>query len=230
MSKQITKPTFDQWVAYVFDHPVQKRAWYWRDYADHYSPTLDPRRTVTYLHRLFASSAEHTKPYSNAQINQGFMFLIDNARSDHIFALFDQRVPRQIRVETVRFFYNVFEQIFAPRCTPKLSHSTFDKTESRQLNPLNNVCYMWWDTIPLVAKPENTERDALIKPCLQVMEQTLQLDSLPCQESALHGLGHWQHGQEKRVHAIIDKFLEDFPHINADLRSYALAARQGMVN
>ena len=48
---------------------------------------------------------------------------------------------------------------------------------------------------------------------LQVMESTLQLDSIACRESALHGLGHWQHQYPQRVGEIIDKFSMSQPDL-----------------
>jgi hypothetical protein len=48
---------------------------------------------------------------------------------------------------------------------------------------------------------------------LQVMGSTLQLDSIACRESALHGLGHWQHQYPQRVGEIIDKFSMSQPDL-----------------
>jgi hypothetical protein len=50
-----------------------------------------------------------------------------------------------------------------------------------------------------------------------------------CQESALHGLGHWQRDHDRQVNAIIDGFLAANPHIDARLIRYANAARCGCV-
>ena len=64
---------------------------------------------------------------------------------------------------------------------------------------------------------------------LDVMTQTLNLDSDACREGALHGLGHWAMYYPKRVAAIIDEFLKKNPDLRPELRNYALGARTGCV-
>ena len=59
---------------------------------------------------------------------------------------------------------------------------------------------------------------------LRTMARILGLQSLACQESALHGLGHWQPGHDRQVCAIIDGFLAANPEIDPRLISYAKAA------
>ena len=43
---------------------------------------------------------------------------------------------------------------------------------------------------------------------LQTMDRILQLKSIACQESALHGLGHWHRDYREKVSHIIDRFCE----------------------
>jgi hypothetical protein len=57
----------------------------------------------------------------------------------------------------------------------------------------------------------------------------LHLDSLACQESALHGLGHWQPEHEEKVAAIIDDFCEAYRETDPRLLVYAKSARCGCV-
>lgn len=61
------------------------------------------------------------------------------------------------------------------------------------------------------------------------MERTLQLDNIACQESALHGLGHWHSAYPKEVERIIDAFLQSNLNIRPELEQYAQSARIGMV-
>jgi hypothetical protein len=61
------------------------------------------------------------------------------------------------------------------------------------------------------------------------MARILGLKSLACQESALHGLGHWQRGHDRQVSAIIDSFLAANPEIDTRLIGYANSARCGCV-
>jgi hypothetical protein len=61
------------------------------------------------------------------------------------------------------------------------------------------------------------------------MARILGFKSLACQESALHGLGHWQRDHDPQVNEIIDAFLAATPDIDARLVSYANSARCGCV-
>jgi len=65
--------------------------------------------------------------------------------------------------------------------------------ERNVTGPLNYVCYMWWDEFPSIASAGDSDLPMLHDAALRTMERILLLSSLACQESALHGLGHWQH-------------------------------------
>jgi hypothetical protein len=57
----------------------------------------------------------------------------------------------------------------------------------------------------------------------------LAISHLACQESALHGLGHWKRAHPERVQAIIDAFLAKERGLPDVLRHYAKQARAGHV-
>src|SRR5262249_33104418 len=97
------------------------------------------------------------------------------------------------------------------------------------VNPLNSPCYMWWDITPVPSGATDADQGPLTDACLSVMERTLALDSIACQENALHGLGHWHSHFPERVESIIDAFLTSDPNIRPELRKYALSARGGCV-
>ena len=203
MRRQLTQLTFEQWLTYVFDHPVDasRPEWYWDDNADWWDGShID---TIRFLTRAFENSAEAFKPYSDAQLNQGLWFIGSNACSNHMFAFLDPGVPWADRQRCVRSIHTLFEDCFAKRCTPHLSH-----LDEPGANPLNMVCYMWWDIIPIAPQPNDPEQINLEEEILGVMESTLQLDSIACQEGALHGLGHWQPYYPQQVTEIIDTFLQ----------------------
>src|ERR1051326_487039 len=123
--------------------------------------------------------------------------------------------------------YVVFERIFEPKCDPELSHVRTDSATA--INPLNGVCYMWWDVCPLHGRsgpkpeedfilpeeelldpgsPVDPHADDLETEILCILERTLQLNNLACQEAALHGLGHRHYRHARRVEAIVDRYLE----------------------
>lgn len=64
---------------------------------------------------------------------------------------------------------------------------------------------------------------------LYVMERTLRLESEPCREGALHGLGHWHLEYPERTKAIIDRCLAERPAISPELYAYAWQARAGQI-
>lgn len=224
MGEQLKNLTFEQWLTYVFDHPVNdvKQAWYWdmdRDWWDE-----DAADTIQFLTRAFENAAVLFQPYSDAQLNQGLWFIVDNSCSNHMFALLDDSVPWSARQRCISSIHQLFAQCFAKRCTPHLSH-----LDEPGAGPLNAVCYMWWDIIPIYGKPDDPTRKEMDQDILRILESTLQLDSIACRESALHGLGHWQHYYPERVGEIIDKFSMHYRELPEKLHAYMLNAYRGYV-
>ena len=224
MSEKLENLTFEEWLRHVFDHPVSdlNNAWYWdidRDWWEEDSAT-----TLEFMTRLFEHAAELLQPYSDAQLNQGLWFLASNACSSHMFALMNESLPWSARRRCILSIHQLYEQCFARRCSSHLSH-----IDEPGANPLNMVCYMWWDIIPLYGKPDDPAHSEMDEAILQVMESTLQLDSIACRESALHGLGHWQHAYPERVGQIIDRFSMRQPDLPEKLRTYMQNAYVGYV-
>ena len=174
--------------------------------------------------QAFENAAVVFQPYSDAQLNQGLWFIVSNACSNHMFALLDESLPWSRRQRCISSIQQLYEQCFAPRCSPHLSH-----VDESGANPLNMVCYMWWDIMPIYGKPEDPTRSEMDATILGVMESALQLDSIPCRESALHGLGHWQPQYPERVGEIIDKFSMTRPALPEKLRAYMINAYTGYV-
>lgn len=222
MARRLKDIPFDQWVIHVFDHECSKPEWYFDIDSDYWDGTFD--LTVEYLTRLFEDPVVCAQGYTDEQINQGFEYLASNACSTHMFALLAETVPLESRVLCVKSFYDLFEKLFAEKCTPHLSH----RVESGA-NPLNSVCYMWWDHIPITGRPDKPSRAEFDAEILDVMERILTLDSIACQESAIHGLGHWENQYPRQAHAIIDRFLQNHSEIRRELAIYALQARAGCV-
>jgi len=218
-------PTFDQWIQYIFDHPVTDPAWYWEDnWAVQYDP-LPPGKSVEYLTRLFKRSQSVLGSYSDGQMDQGLDYLINVSCGDYFRDFFEPSVPWPKRRGGIRSVSNLFRELFAKRCTPHLSH-----LDEPGVGPLNSVCYMWWDIAPLpmlVLEKDGGSESSL--ECLGVMQDALALDSVACQESALYGLGHYATYCPNQVHPIIDSYLKGKRKLRKELRSYAENAREGAV-
>jgi hypothetical protein len=221
MNQVLTDLSFDEWVRHMFDHPVTDPAWHWDANAD--CVELKPERVISYATGLFQSAGKLLAPYTDAQVNQGLWFLI-NEISSPLYALAEASIPLAQRVHCIQSISTVFDQCFVPRCTPHLSH--IDEPGAGALNP---VCYMWWDIFPLYGQPEDKARREIDEACLAVMEAVLELPSVACQESALHGLGHWGLYYKSRCRSIISAFMQRHTDLRSNLKGYATRAREGCV-
>ena len=183
---------FDDWLRQTFDHPVTNPAWYWDCDAEISDPAVID--CVAYLTRLFEEADVLLAPYADDQVNQGLWYLVDNCCSNHIYSLIEPDVAWPARRRGLGAIATLFERLFARRCSNHLSH-----LDEKGASPLNGVCYMWWDVFPTYGRPLSPVYPDVDAALLAVMKQVLALDSLPCQESALHGLGHWQHSYPEFV-------------------------------
>ncbi len=227
MGRKLTNISFAEWVTYVFDHYVGDAAirnWYNEIDSDWWDPSRKPGVTVAYLTKVFENATSVLTPFSAAQIKEGFWFLVSPACSDHMFALLNKDVPWSERKRCINSIFTLFEQFLALQCSPHLSH-----LDEPGANPLNAVCYMWWDILPICGEPEKPDRAELDVACLDVMRRILDLSSDACRESALHGLGHWHLEYPEQVEAIINSFLDRNPALRSELKEYARAARAGLV-
>lgn len=216
--------SFSEWVAYVFDHTVTSPEWYFEPGRDYWQE--EPHAAVEFMTRLFEDPLRYAADYSDAQLNQGFWFLVSNGCSNHMFALMDAGVPWDARRRCIRSMTPLFEKLFAQRCTRHLSH--FHEPEPG-VSPLNLTCYMWWDLAPICGHPDDRSQADFDLECLKVMRSTLAIPRDACRESALHGLGHWQTAYPDPVIETIDRFLTQTPALREDLRLYAQAARKGCI-
>lgn len=224
MDKASDQLTFEEWLLYVFDRPVDnlKLEWYWDAEANWWYGSPDV--IVQFLTQTFENASTLLTPYSDAQLNQGLWFIASNGCSDYMFALMDKSVPWTARQRCIRSIQTLFAQCFAKRCSPHLSH-----IDEPGASPLNLACYMWWDLVPIGGQVGDPERAVFDQEILTVMESTLQLDSLACQEGALHGLGHWHLHYPQQVEEIVDVFLKKNESMRDELRSYAKSAYKGCV-
>jgi hypothetical protein len=213
---------FDAWVRHVFDHDPSGRQWWFEADAPRWAGPPDV--TVAYVTRLFEDPLPPLAPYDDVQLDEGFWYLVANGASDCMMALLDTSVPVERRARCLRAAATVFREVYAPRCTPHLGHC-----DEPGAGPLNLSCYMWWDLLPVAPAPDDPGRRLLDRAALDAMEEILSLDAIACQESALHGLGHWQPAHPDAVAAIVDAFLAAAPDRRPELVRYAESARVGCV-
>lgn len=214
--------TLQQWIAHVFDHPVTDPEWHW----DLDAPELDlaPGLTAQFIAETSEAGGELLARFSDAQLNQGFYYLISAGISECMFALTESCVPWPVRQRALRSVVPLFEQVMAVRCSPHLSYR-----DEQPANPLNSVCYMWWDIIPFHGQPEDPDRAEFDHEVLSVLRRLLAIPHDACRESALHGLGHWQLEYPEAAAEIIDDFLERSHDLRSELVAYAGQARIGCI-
>ena len=181
-------------------------------------------QVAEFLARLFERPAECTAKYSDEQLNQGLWFIADSSCSDDISTLLDESVTSELRERCIRSVATLFRELFSRRCSPILS--SLNQANAR---PLNAVCYMWWDLLASATGPEDDLSLINEALCIEVMQAALSLPNIACQESALHGLAHWQEKFQQETREIIQEFLSSNSQISDDLRNYALKATTGQV-
>jgi hypothetical protein len=225
MSDRLRDLPFDDWIEHVFSHKAggQEPQW-WFDLD---APLWDgpAARTVAHLTRLFEDPEPPLEYFHDLQIAQGLYYMIDSGAGAMSLALFDPSVKLADRERGVRAILPLFAKLMAPRAAAHLSH--LDR-QTAGGGPLNGICYMWWDVFA-IGGAEETARAKLDDAIFKVMVRTLALDSIACQESALHGLGHWPRKDFARVGPVIDAYLARSPKLRPELAAYASAARAGCV-
>lgn len=217
MAVDLTRCSYAQWLAFVFDHPVPQAAekeWYWQDEWEH---EADYSRVLEYLVRLFRNPTFLPDTYSQEQLEQGFWFLL-RPMGFLEEALKDTKLEWRLRRECITSMGDLFERLFA-------------------VNPLaDSACYMWWDLIisgyfetshtswdPLIVEDKDAEAQEAV---YETLCRILKLDSRECQKSALHGLGHLNHPLTEPT---IEAYLNEHPMIDVELKEYAVNCKKGEI-
>ncbi len=199
----------DEWVRFVFDHPVQFDGlpeWYWDlsfefEYA--WEAKVRPATKLQYATRLFGETARLPEQYTPEQIDQGWFLILGPTFLAIGPRLRDEQIPLRLREDCITAMLGVFRDLFTDY-------------------PDLHACWLWWDVVTAWTGHDPDFNNAL----LMTMSEVLQLPSLACQKSALHGLGHLAHPQRPNV---IGRYLETNPDLDVGTVAYARAAQEGMV-
>lgn len=214
-------PRYQEWIQYVFDHPVNDPQWYFDRDAPRFEATQEDYADL--IRETFLRSGEDLARFSDAQVNQGIWFLASPTGSHFIFSLRHGDVPTPKKVAGIQSIYDLYRDCFAKRCTETLGH--IDEPGASDLNP---ICYMFWDVCPISYLEVVEERRDLEDAVFWVLENTIRLPHRACIEAGLHGLGDIAHRYERRVKEVIDGFLKT-ARLDAALRAYAERARKGRI-
>jgi hypothetical protein len=178
---------------------------------------LPPDEALRLMGRIFTNCGTLLLPFTDAQIADGLVFLGASGESEWMYYIYDPAINQQIRLGCIRSIAMLYRDCFARRCSNKIA-----RLDSK-IDRLNAVCFMWWDVFPGSGAPTTTDAEVIESELIAVMTNALEIEHATCQESALHGLGHW--GDEERVPAIIDDWLARHPDLSPELVTYARAAR-----
>ncbi|MFT2213933.1 hypothetical protein [Rhizobium giardinii] len=216
--------SYDDWLEHAFSHAIRPHGnpWFFDDDPPWWDPT--PSVAIDYFTRLFSTTGPSLAGFCDAQIAQGFTYLLSTSASGDNGWFYNTSVPTAARRRCIEAIAEVFADLFAPRCAAVLCH-----LDEPGAAALNTVCYMWWDEFPCLALPDDPDCDLLHSTAIDVMRRTLKLGSIACQEAALHGLGHWARYRPGDVAVTIDAFLGDGRGKRTELVSYSRSARCGCV-
>ena len=212
-----TQARLEEWTAWIFEREDPEASW---DEDARWIVLPEPV-LLEYLTYAFENPGEVLGGFDDAQLAEGFRFLVSPEHGAQLRPCLDPELPAGERARAVRATARVFREVFAPRCTPVLCHLDEEQSE------LELACYMWWDESPFHADLE----PELASACLDAMEETLAVPHDCCREAALHGLGHFHTTGplEERRRAILERFLAAHPGVRPELREYAEAALAGAV-
>ena len=221
---------FEAWLEHLFDRGPGELDWYLGDsrpteWTLRYEEGDTPAAQAERIRRLFSDAGALLRPYSDEQVGYGLDSLVFSAGGD-IAVLGDDRVPSALRAAGLRSIVTLYADVFAPRlraARPAYARRREPSAARRPLPMLDYVCYMFWDIAPIMSG-EDTVREVL-----KVLEATLALDSVACQEAALHGLGHWHRAAPDEAARIVRRWLQDHPQAPDELRAYAVQASAGRV-
>lgn len=220
--------SYEDWVRYVFDHPVLDPQWWWQDpesgYLQEWNDAADPARTLSYLTRLFEHPEALVGRFTRRQIDQGLNYLVSNACSNHMFVLRNAGLPWSDRRKCFDAMIPLYEKLMAPVYGNDRGCNRGPRDPERP----TFACFMWWDIIPVYGGMDHADSDRINDAVLHVFEQVLKLRAESCLESVLHGLGHWHMYIPDRTEPIVRRFLSR-TDISPELRNYAEAAAVGGV-
>ncbi len=212
---------FERWLDLAFTRPEQD----WTEDEIAFVHRMEPADQVACLERVFVDADEAFALLTDEEINRGLWAVIGSG-VDYMRVLLGPPVPWGERERVIETIPSFFSNFMTKRCDEHLSHRDRGTQGGR---PLNSICYMWWDCMPTWGSDEGAESAQVHRALLACMERILAIPHVACQESALHGLGHWFGQYPNEVTRIVDGYLARNPDLPEPLKNYALSARCGCV-
>ena len=210
---------FDDWVRFVFDHPIDED-WY---FADEYEVMLEDWCSSSQLNvERLAELLRHPEaltPFSREQIAHGFWFLLGPGAPFFNDSFYDASVYLDLRLGCIRAAAGFFELFIAKQCEGRDPHTHEE---------LEGLAFMWWDLwLDSFDRARSAEARAIDRVALETMGEIGRLPSLACAWAALHGLNHKAEEYPREVERAVDSMLERSSGWPLELVEYAKKARRG---
>jgi hypothetical protein len=209
-----------EFTQYLYDRPIEGIEWYFDD--GHEDLDLPKSQLVQLATWAFENAGLAAKQFKEKQVCMGLRYLINPSCGPIPYLYLDTSVEFAVRSSAIHGMQQVFRNLFA-----RMDNGCGVYRGSGGV-PLSyrETCYMWWDMFPRHGVPRRSDLEDIDAVICQTMSSILNIDNVACQESALHGLGHWFSSRPDEVVGAIESFL---PHAPPELRDYAIQAMQGRV-
>jgi hypothetical protein len=210
----------NEFTQYLYKRSVDGTEWYFS--GEHEDPDLQKDQLVQLAAQAFNNVAKAANQFDEKQVCMGLRYLINPSCGPIPYLYLDTSIDFSIRSNAIVSMQAVFRNLFA-----NLSgeHGLYRTSGGSPLS-YRETCYMWWDIFPRHGVPRRSDMEETDTVICQTISSILEIDSLACQESALHGLGHWFSSRPDEVAETIKSFL---PHAPVALKEYAIDAMQGRV-
>ena len=203
MDLDLQKASYDEFVTYVFEHPVADvdDVWYFESRPD---IRVDGKIVIAYLTRLLTSADRLIPLFTVPQITQGINFLFGYGSEWFGRQLWNGMVSWPARRACILSI-------------PALYPSIFERYEDDGLG------FMLWDTIAYgyysgTRNPAENAEDARVQAAMfEALTGMLRSASADTQAAAIHGLGHLQHAKS---HDAIRELLQS-GRADPDVQAYA---------
>lgn len=205
----LTGFSFDGFVTFLFDREVppeseKREPWYWNVEVE-----FDPQEICAYYVRLFRRPEFLLTRFTKPQLEQGFWAIQGpNLDCSAYRTIHESNLPFSAREECIRAMSDLFTRLFAKES-------------------LDTSVSMWWDSMCYDWHCGNRRRERggedekMQDIFFETLSVLLSFGSENCQGAALHGLGHLHHPGTPKL---IERYIQEHPHLTKEWRAYALAA------
>jgi hypothetical protein len=208
---------FERWVQTLFEIDPRGRVPAWDELNGL------PEQVLRRLTRLFRAPGFLLGRYEPRTIDARIAYLIQPVGSGSISVLWDTSLDWTARRACIDAIYDLFAGLFAPMYGDDIVCAPNGMSQAD-----NYACFMFWDIAMIQTWEEGPDWQRVLDAAVDVMERQLTIPSLACQESALHGLGHYYRSRKTRCQDIVIGYLQR-DGIPPALRRYAVAASSGNV-